>query len=160
MLAVAVVGDDQPIALADRPQMQAARAEPTGAGMLTRYAAAVREVYARLGSLPTMLMSGARAGEQDLREFADAASANRLIDATDTIEQLAATGDMQPLSHDDARDILWTLNSPEVHHLLTVDRGWSDTKYERWLTNALIDGLLRRATSASAEQTPPRHDTR
>jgi hypothetical protein len=35
-----------------------------------------------------------------------------------------------------------TLRSPEVHHLLTAQRGWSGEEYERWLAEAFADALL------------------
>jgi hypothetical protein len=42
----------------------------------------------------------------------------------------------------DAGDIIHALMSPEVHRLLVVDRGWPPQRYERWLTDTLVDQLL------------------
>jgi len=41
-----------------------------------------------------------------------------------------------------ATDIVWTLMSPEVFLLLTVDRGWSKDQYDEWLADSLIRLLL------------------
>ena len=45
---------------------------------------------------------------------------------------------------EDARpeETVWTLNSPEVYRLLTVDRGWSGEEYSAWLADSLIMLLL------------------
>jgi hypothetical protein len=46
------------------------------------------------------------------------------------------------MSIDDAAEATWTLTSAEVHHLLTVDRGWSGDRYEVWLGDTLTRLLL------------------
>jgi hypothetical protein len=40
-------------------------------------------------------------------------------------------------------DIIYTLMSPEVHRILTMERGWSPDRYERWLATALRAQWLR-----------------
>jgi hypothetical protein len=47
----------------------------------------------------------------------------------------------------DAGDIIHALMSPEVYRLLVVDRGWSPERYEKWLTETLLDQLLRTQTA-------------
>jgi hypothetical protein len=42
----------------------------------------------------------------------------------------------------DAGDIIHALASPELYHLLVVDRSWSPERYERWLAEALAGQLL------------------
>jgi AcrR family transcriptional regulator len=46
------------------------------------------------------------------------------------------------LSSDAATATVWTLTSPEVFRLLRTERGWSKTRYRRWMTNSLIRLLL------------------
>ncbi|HEY6782090.1 MAG TPA: hypothetical protein VI296_02540 [Candidatus Dormibacteraeota bacterium] len=41
-----------------------------------------------------------------------------------------------------ALDIVYGLMSPELHWVLTDDRGWSHDRYEQWLTGALCSMLL------------------
>ena len=48
---------------------------------------------------------------------------------------------MAPREPDHARDIVWTLISPEVYELLVNDRGWSPEEYEQWLARAFADAL-------------------
>ena len=51
LLDVTVAGDDEPVALPDRAPIQAIRSDPDGRGKLTRYAAFLSQVQARLAPL-------------------------------------------------------------------------------------------------------------
>ncbi len=142
LLGVALVGDDEPVTLAQRPEARAVAAQADGAEMLRRYAGLVRELYDRLGTLPAILLVSARSGQTELEEFAAEMSSKRLADASMTLGQFAATGQLRAdLAPDHARDLLWAFNSPELHHLLTVERGWSSQLYEQWLARTLIAAL-------------------
>ena len=56
---------------------------------------------------------------------------------------LARAGALRPkLRERDAGDIIHALMSPEVYRLLVVDRGWPPERYEKWLTETLVDQLL------------------
>lgn len=143
LLGMVLLGDDEPVALADRPEFQAVGEEQSGLAVLSHYAALVRRLYDRLGPLPAILLVGARAGAAELRAFADDVNAKRLIDSARTAEQVAARGPLRAGADlERARDLIWTLNSPEVHHLLTVDRGWTADDYQQWLSTSLADALL------------------
>lgn len=37
------------------------------------------------------------------------------------------------LAISEAADVLWATNSSELYVLMTVERGWSVDRYERWL---------------------------
>jgi hypothetical protein len=53
------------------------------------------------------------------------------------------TGVLRPgMSVDEARDVLWTLNSHEVHQMLVGKRGWSQKRYRNWLAQMLASALL------------------
>lgn len=42
-----------------------------------------------------------------------------------------------------ALDLTLALTLPEVFHLLVVERGWAESRYETWLGDALVGQLLR-----------------
>jgi AcrR family transcriptional regulator len=44
-----------------------------------------------------------------------------------------------------ATDILWTLNHPDVWHLLVGERGWTPEQWERWFGDTACSELLRLA---------------
>ena len=43
----------------------------------------------------------------------------------------------------EARDVLWTYHAPELYELLVLERGWSATRYGKFLAHALIDALIK-----------------
>jgi hypothetical protein len=44
-----------------------------------------------------------------------------------------------------AADILWTLNHPDLWHLLVGTRGWTPDAWERWFGDAACSQLLTTA---------------
>jgi len=64
------------------------------------------------------------------------------------VAALDAIGALDPgLSRAEAADIVYALLSPEVHRILTVERGWDGDRYERWIARSL--GALLRDGRAS-----------
>jgi AcrR family transcriptional regulator len=144
ILGTAVVGDDEPTALIDRPAMQSALRAGSGDQILVAFVDASMDILTRAGPLLASLLVAGRAGEPDLREIAATANEQRLADLRRVVDAIAATGDLDPaLDATRAADVLWTIGSPEVHQQLTADRGWSDDDYRHWLTTTLQALLLR-----------------
>jgi hypothetical protein len=46
------------------------------------------------------------------------------------------------LTEPEALDIIYALMSPEVHHILAVERHWTADHYEQWLARTLAAALL------------------
>lgn len=46
------------------------------------------------------------------------------------------------MSATQARDILWTYHAPELYELLLLERGWSATRYGKFIAQARIEALL------------------
>ena len=46
------------------------------------------------------------------------------------------------LDEEDAADAVWVLNDPVHFHMLVHGRGWSEEKFQEWLTRALEAELL------------------
>jgi hypothetical protein len=138
---VTLVGDDQPVPLARRPEFTAIAADPRR--KLARYAAVGRLLIERLGPLLGVLVEGARAGDPELPELVATLDHERLVGAGGVVGHLAEVGALRTgLGPDRARDIVWTLISPEVFRLLVAERGWSPDEWEAWLATSLADALL------------------
>lgn len=59
------------------------------------------------------------------------------------VEQVAKNGGLRKgLSVDRATDILWTLNHPDVWHLLVRERGWTPDEYADWFRASVRAALL------------------
>ena len=141
---VTLVGDDEPVPFAERPEVVALHAETDPRRFLAGYAALGRGLIERLGPLLRVLLAGARAGDPELRELVDRLNAERLVGAGQVAGRLAELGALR-VDLDKARDAIWTLNSVEVWSLLTEQRGWSGDEYAEWVGRAMADAVLRPA---------------
>jgi AcrR family transcriptional regulator len=144
VLGAAVAGDDEAVALIERPGMQAALHAATGDKILTAFATFSTDLMIRIGPLLASVLVAGRAGEAEIREISEVAGRQRLADYTRIIEAVAAAGDLDPrLEVSRAADAMWSIGSPEVYFQLTADRGWTETEYRTWLTRTLQATLLR-----------------
>ena len=63
------------------------------------------------------------------------------------VEAVEANGGLAPgLDVTRATDILWTLNHPDLWHLLVGQRGWTADQFEAWFADTLCAQLLAPAT--------------
>ncbi len=70
------------------------------------------------------------------------------------VAALSARGALDPeLGRSEAADITYAILSPEVHHILTVERGWTAEQYEQWLVRSL-GALLRREPGTTLDGPP------
>ena len=46
------------------------------------------------------------------------------------------------MTNEEAGEILWTITSPEIFHLLIVERKWTQEHYIIWLKDTLLRLLL------------------
>ena len=54
------------------------------------------------------------------------------------VTALDAIGALDPsLDKAETADMVYTLLSPEVHWILTIERGWPADRYERWIARSL-----------------------
>jgi AcrR family transcriptional regulator len=126
----------------ERPAIRAVIEETDPRRKLELYAATQPGVHGRSGPLYRVLV-GAAEGDPELREVLDGLEARRLHGLAAFAGQLAESRALRSdLSVEQARDIIWTLCSPAVHHLLVSARGWTSETYQHWLAGALQRELL------------------
>lgn len=141
---VAIVGDDEAVPLAERPDVKELYATTDAAAFLRGYAALGREVAERVGSLALQVNAGASAGDPDLVALREQTDAERLVGTGMVAQRVADLGGLAPgLTVEAARDRIWTLNSIEVWHLLTGRRGWSGAEYARWVGDQMVAAVIR-----------------
>ena len=138
----AIVGDDEPIALADRPAIKAILAESDPRKALVLWVQTVTDVAARTAPLGEVLIAAADidpAGAQLLAE----ASRNRLLGATVFIRYLASLDGLAVgLTEQRAAELCWALTDGHLYRLLVAQRDWSTTDFSRWLSDNLAAALL------------------
>ena len=75
--------------------------------------------------------------------FAATTDGERLVGAAMVARRLDELGALRPgLTVDEARDLVWTINSPEVWHLLVERQGWTADAWEAWVARALVGSVL------------------
>jgi AcrR family transcriptional regulator len=140
---ITLVGDDEPVPLAQRPEFVELMARTDARDFLTGYAAIGLVLLRRLGPLMGVIRAGAAAGSADLQDHLARTDAERLVGATMTARHAAELGGRRAgVDEEQARDAIWTLNSVEVWELLTRSRGWSDDRYVSWVGRAMADAVL------------------
>jgi AcrR family transcriptional regulator len=135
-----------------RPAIAAVIAEPDPHRQLELYAATQPGIQARAGPLLRVLI-GAAATDPELARLWDQIEGERRNGLARFAQLLTDRGVLRPeLSVEEARDLLWTLNSLTVHDLLVLGCGWSPERYRDWLAGALARELL-------PDRQPPRRPT-
>jgi AcrR family transcriptional regulator len=137
----AIAGDDEPVPVQDRPQIQALRQEADARLILTGYARSVREVCERIAPLSAVLQAAAGL-DAEIRALAQESGAQRLRGMRILAGTLTDRNALKPgLTAAEAADILWLLNDPAVYHRLVIEQGWTPDRYQDWLAETFI-GLL------------------
>lgn len=147
----ALSGTDGAVSAEERGYVKAILAEPDPVRKLTIYAGAVRRIQSRMAPL-LLALRDASATEPDAEQVWGEISDRRAANMRKLVQDLEAAGGLRPgLSVEEAADVVWATNSSEVYVLLTVERGWSPDRYERWLADTWCRLLLPDTTARSAD---------
>jgi AcrR family transcriptional regulator len=116
--------------------------EPDPRAIIRAWGGFVAELAPR-GAPILLLIRDAAVVDPDVRQLRDELDADRLRRMTDNARRLRNAGHLR----DDvtlavATDVLWTYSSPELYELLVLRRGWSPTRYGRFVAEAMIAALL------------------
>lgn len=138
----AVGGDDEPTQILDRPGPQQVRSETDQRRQLHMFARDMADIMERVGPLFGVMRAAATI-EPEIAALLERLLSARRENLGVFVQWLAHNGPLRPgLTESEATDTVWTLTSAEVHHLLTVDRGWSREHYIQWLSDTLVIVLL------------------
>ena len=136
---VTLAGDDEPVPMGQRGELQAVLAAADALTALRGYAAFACGVHDRLAGLLEVLAGS----DPELAAVAAEADAERLRGVTAFVRHLAAAGWLRPgLPEAEAADSCWVLTSPQVYGRLRRSREWDAEAYRRWLAGMLAAGLL------------------
>lgn len=152
VLDVSFGGDDQPVAFANRPEVQAARAEPDPRAMINAFARISRELMERSSAIQRVLATAAQVDPEAAQLLAETRR-QRHTGQSRIVAGLADRSALDPdLERSEAADLAYAALSPEVHHILTIERGWTSEQYEQWVVRAL--GSLLAAKPARSGPQP------
>lgn len=139
---VAIVGDDEPVAVLDRSWTSAALAATDAHEFLAIVAGVIAPAQTRSAGLVLAVFEGA-ATDSALAEL----SAQLITQRAETAEWLVdrLTG-ICPLrggcTRQEAIDTFWVLMDPAVFDRLTRHRGWRAERYERWFADSITRLLV------------------
>jgi AcrR family transcriptional regulator len=144
---VTLAGDDEPVPIADRPEMHEVRSAREPAEKLRLWAGFVRSANQRLAALYGLL---AQAGPEVTQMLATTQQ-ERLTGVRAFVTHLAAVGLLAPgCDPAAAADACWALSGPRMFLELTTERGWPPGQYEDWLVSMLTANLLAPPSRAAA----------
>ena len=156
VLDTSLGGDDRPGAFADRPAVRAARAAPDPVKMVNAFARVVAELMERSSAILHVLATAAQVDPEAAGLLAEIRR-QRHTGQGRIVTALAAAGALDPgLDKAEAADLVYALLSPDVHRILTVERGWPADRYERWIARSLAALLPPgQRPSANPASNPP-----
>jgi AcrR family transcriptional regulator len=138
----AIVGDDEPVALADRPAVKAIVAEPDPRQALLLWVQTSTEIATRTAPLGEVLTAAADIDPAAAKQLAEW-SRNRMAGAAGFIRYLASLDGLAAgLTEQRAAELCWALTDGHLYRLLVAQRGWSTADFSRWLSSSLAAVLL------------------
>jgi AcrR family transcriptional regulator len=137
---VAAAGDDEQVAVLERPGGAPARPEPDPHRVVALWAAYGRENYRRVGPIMQVVRDAA-VTDPDMAEQWATNAAQRAVAFRMLATMLDERGALnRPV--DEAVDVLCALHGPEVYGVLT-GRGWTPEQWERFTVESITCALLR-----------------
>jgi AcrR family transcriptional regulator len=155
---VAIVGDDEPVAVLDRSWAEAAVRADTAHGFLGVVAGVLGSAQERSAGLVLAAFEAAST-DGELAELAGQLTAQRVTTAGWIVDQLARKAPLRAgCAREEAVDTVWILMDPAVFDRLTRQRRWTRRRYQRWFASSVDRLLLGDAASpiptASARRRP------
>ncbi len=139
---VAVVGDDEPIPLPERPWAQHVREGETQGERIRRYAEMVTMIDGRYAPIYEAFR-GAASADREVRQLWQDIRAERRTGASNFVRLICQLGRLREgLERHTAADIVWILNDPGLYHQLVLEQGWSPTDFSTWLGDTMHSQLL------------------
>lgn len=134
LIETAISGTGQAVPAEQRDYVQAIRAAPDATIKINIYAAAMAAMAPRL-ALVLGIIQQAASSEPELARLWDQISERRAVNMRLFVTDLASVHPLR-LAAEEAADIVWATNAPELYRLLTDQRGWTPQRYERFLADA------------------------
>jgi AcrR family transcriptional regulator len=140
----AVAGDDQPVTVADRPEVRELLAMDDPVALLTAWARVMVAIDVRVAGLFRVLEIAAD-GDAAAHLLLDEYRRQRLVGARAVVKRLGGLRALtEGMSRIEAADVSWLATDPVLYERLVRIRGWSVGKFELWLAGTLTDQLLAR----------------
>ena len=138
----ALAGDDEPVAIADRPEVQRMMRQERPAALLADWMALNATIARRVAVLYHVLVVAADA-DSEAADLLAASDDQRAREARALVTRLEVIGGLRPgLDRDDAAAIIEVLMDPMPYRRLVVMRGWDFEAYVRHVQHLAAASLL------------------
>jgi AcrR family transcriptional regulator len=142
LLETSIAGDDQPLAVHERPAVGALFAERDPRILLAGFAGVTTAINRRTNDVYRALV-GAAGSDPAAAELLTEVQQQRDQGQARIARVLARAHALRAgLRERAAADLIHALMSPEVYALLVGDRGWTPEQYEQWLAATLVQQLI------------------
>ena len=139
---VALVGDDEPVPMPQRPWAQGVVRATTPVEMLEAYADLLLVLASRVGAINEAIRGAAAADPQVLAVWTKIQQERRIGAANIVRMAIERGGIRSGLDREVAADVVWVLNDPGLYVRFVTERGWTEQAYRDWLAATLEAQLL------------------
>ena len=142
LVDVTVAGDDEPVALPDRPFVAEIGALPDPAAKLRRFARHLAETNARTAEV-MLALAGAATADPDAAAIWRKNLEERRFGMLSFAGELMRTGAVrEDLDVQQAADVLWLAMDVRNYDWLVRQRGWTLEQYQDWYVRTVAAGIL------------------
>ena len=142
LVDVVIAGDDEPVATMERSWFTAVTDATTAGSALATLIAGTRAMLERVATITEMLRAAAATNPEIRGSWPGQRDPRYTVISTAVASLTGKPGARSGISTAEATDIVYALLSPELFLVLTRDRGWSPTSWERWVYDTLASQLL------------------
>jgi AcrR family transcriptional regulator len=147
LVDLSISGGEGAPPILDQAWVQEMRKEPDPRRRLKILAANGRSILERRSALDEVVR-GAAAADSEMAALWERGKAQRFAGQRALVQiALGTTGLRDGLDLETAAETVFSIGSPEVYRLLTLDRGWSGSRFEDWYADTLERLLLDRPPS-------------
>ena len=138
----AIVGDDEPVPMAERPEVQRLISQGDALVALRGWARQVSEVGERVAELSQVLAAAADS-DPEVAQLLSVVETQRLTGARMLVRWLSDHGGLhRGLTSERGAQICWTQSDPAIYRRLVVGQGWSTAQYQRYLVDVVRATVL------------------
>jgi AcrR family transcriptional regulator len=140
----ALAGDDEPVAIADRPEFQREQRETDPRELVRRWADRMSVIESRVARL-ALVMAAAADADPEVDKVHRASERGRTGGARAFVTRLAEIGGLREgVDVDRAAAVAGVISEPLVYQRLVVEAGWSLEDYATWMEDTVVAALLPR----------------
>jgi AcrR family transcriptional regulator len=138
---LALAGDDEPVPIAERPAIRAIEAAPDVRRQIAMFVEGLVQRLGRSAQVQIMIRDG-RHVDESLTPVWDKVLAEGLTGMEMLGRRLLETGQLREgLDLAEVTDMLWNYLQIDHFERLVLQRGWSTSRYQQWLTDAVTRAL-------------------